>query len=348
MRNKRDIFDSLAVMRDDYKSKYDAIQANYDKRIKEIEQNFKPSAPLFAQEKQNAKNEFETNIEQIRNEAKTFIDGELEQIKSLIDAEITILPTNENVINNLQRLYDLPLSRCEVEALAKRYDKSNYWVSKIVHDLAEKNGVNLPSKQASAQVMYDILDNLSDRVDTFLADWKGEKESEYTARASLADSQLIKLERRFTNDFKDSEVSSHKNVQIALANVSEQREVFKQAMYLQTLYNNVDAEQKKYLFYELANNTRIYQDSLRSADIDYLVEDFKNSKEFTKIDNAVKAADSLRLMKEPTQEDIENTIASHGGYSTYMKAELANLYGSHNDNANKALEVAEIAQNESN
>lgn len=347
MRSKRDIFDSLAVVRDDYKAKYELIMDGYNKELKKIEQNYRPSAPLYQKSKEEAKNDMLVKLDALRTTEKNFIDAEMAQIRALISAEITTFSANDSTTNNLMRLYNLPMSKCEITALAERYKDGNYWVKRIISDLAEKNGVSIDCfNDASAQVQLDVIDNLSERVNTFLTEWNGEKDSQYSARASLADSQLRKLERRFTNDYKDAEISSRKNVQIALTKASKHREVFKQAMSLQALYNNVDGEQKNYLFYELANATRIYQDSLRAADIDFLVEDFKNSKEYTKIDNAVKCADSLRLMQDVTQADIENKIAEHGGYSTYMKAELTNLYGSHNDNANKALEVAQTALNE--
>lgn len=333
---KRNVFDSLSVMRDNYKSKYETLTSAYQDQLKQIERNYKPSAPLYKQNKQKALDEYTKNIDSLKTECSNFMESEIEKVKSVINAEINVLPGDS--INQLTRLSSIPLSTYEVKALADKFIGSNYWINRIVGNLAERNNVKLDNLPPDASTQIEILEDIEERYNRFLDSWNGEKLSDYSARESLADSQLLRLEKRFTNNFVNENIGNLKNVQIGLATVTRERDPWAQSRFLKNLYDNCSDIQKKYLLYETLNNDLIYSDAVIHSGLDEELSDFRASNDYLQIENSRIAVDTIRSNRDFDKADIKNTIADFGGANLFMVDSLHGAFGSNNDTINAALD----------
>lgn len=314
------VIDFLAVARDSYTSKYDAHKKVYEEEVKTIKQDFKLNTPRYNEEMSNAKKKFEANVQQTREEIKPFVT---EQINDLREDELfKVRQINTVAMEKLSVISHLPLSAAELSVLQNCYAPNDeYWATKMIADLAEKNGLKPTQflRTASLDTKLNVLQQLEEQLDKLMADYDGTVR--YSTLVLLHDATLMRAERTYNNgfafsDMEDSQIARRLFLQLKGKSIAEQ------SIGLQNIMNNATPEIKRALFYEMENNTGIIEDdALRWAGLADEFESYQKNehKAYTEAKKGIE-----KVLSATSKEEIEQ-IAKEWDENTYFKKMLSNV-----------------------
>lgn len=316
--NISNVADFLAVSRDTYKGKYDEYKKAYEAEVKQIEQDFKPNTPRYAEEIQTVKNKFETNLQKVREETKGFVVKQIEELKESELAKVRKIDTD--AMQKLSAVSNLPLSAAELSTLQDRFaPKGEYWATRMIADMAEKNGLK-PSQflqTATLDTKLNVLQQLEEQLDKLLAEYDGTVR--YDTLVLLHDEILMRAERTYNNgfvlsDMEDSQVARRLFLQLKGKSVAEQ------GIALQNIMNNTTPEVKRALFFEMENHPgTIESGALRWAGLTDEFESYQKNehKDYT---DAKKAID--KIVTATSKEEV-GKIADGLGENTYFQKMLS-------------------------
>lgn len=312
------VTDILTVARDSYKNQYDALKKAYELEVKQIKQDFKSGTPRYNEELENAKFAFENNVDRIRKEAKDFTTNHFEELRENELAKVRRIDTDS--MAKLSAVANLPLSAAELSVLQDKYaPKGEYWATRMIADLAEKNGLK-PSQflqTATLDTKLNVLQQLEGQLDKLLAEYDGEVR--YDTLVLLHDEILMRAERTYMNgwalsDLEDSQVARRLFLQLNGKNVAEQ------GIALQNIANNTTPEVKRALFFEMENHPGIVESgAMRWAGIADEFESYQKN-EHKSYTDAKKAID--KAVTATSKEEIEQ-IANELGENTYFQKMLS-------------------------
>ncbi len=304
------VIDILTVARNEFKSKYENLKKEYDKEVKEIQRDFKPNTPRYNEEMQKAKQRLEMQIEEERQEVRKFT---IHNIDDLMDDEVaTVRRIDTIAMEKLSAVANLPLTATEISILQERFaPNGEYWATRMIGDLAEKNGLK-PSQflqSATLDTKLDILRQLKEQTEKLLVEYDGEPR--YQTEVLLADAVLARAERIYTNGhmgkcMEDEQIARRAFVQL------KGKSIVEQGIGLQNILNNTTEETKRALFFEIANNTKginIDDSALRWAGYLDEFEAYKK-KEHSDYQKARKAFD--KVITAGSKEEVESVAVRMG------------------------------------
>lgn len=255
--------DLIAIAKDTYKNKYKEHQKQYEERVKNIKENLKPNSKFYKEESEKAKKEFEVAIEKERTETKDFISGVVEQLRQ--DEYYNVRQIDSDIMTKLNSIADLPLSGEEISILRSRFaPKGEYWPTRILSVIAEKNGLS-PSQfenSSSLRTRIDVLSQIERQADKLLKEYDGSFRHE--TEILLCDSVLRRAERVYCNGWANDSMEDEQVARRAFARLKD-LSIIQQGIALQNIVNNTTQETKKAIFFEIANNGGVDESALRWA-----------------------------------------------------------------------------------
>jgi len=309
------IRDFLAVSRDNYTAKYRSFKAVYDAEIKRIQHEVQPNTDRFVNESNTAREAFESSVQALRNEVKQFVS---ENIAELREAEFAkVRKVDSTAIEQLKAVAELPLSASELDILRQKYaPQDEYWTSRMLATMAEKNGINPSNYMKSAMVdtKLEVLAELEEQLDRMLADYDGEPT--YKNLSMLHDTVLDKAERIYLNGWQNASLSDMETAQRAFMKMRSKSPA-EQGIALMNIFKNSTKEVKNAIFYEIAKDEAdsIDAGALKFAGVHEEFEDFKK-KEFAEYTSAREGfhnamlADSVEKVADITSELSDNKYYS--------------------------------------
>lgn len=304
------LIDILTVARNEYKRNYGQVKKTYDKEIKEIQRDFKPNTPRYIEEMQKAKQRFESQVEEQRKTVKEFT---LHNIDDMVDDEVAVVRRIDTVaMEKLSAVANLPLTATEISILQERFaPNGEYWATRMIGDLAEKNGLK-PSQflhSATLDTKLDVLKQLKQQLETFLTDYDGEPR--YQTEVLLADAVLARAERIYTNGYMNTSMEDEQIARRAFVQLKG-KSVAEQGIGLQNILNNTTEATKRALFFEIANNVsgiNIDDGALRWAGYADEFEAYKKN-EHSDYKEARKAFD--KVITAGSKEEVESVAVRMG------------------------------------
>lgn len=316
--NISNVTDILTVARDSYKTQYDAFKKAYETEVKQIKQDFKSGTPRYNEELESAKFAFDDNVGRLRKEAKDFTTEHFEELRESELAKVRRIDTD--ALNRLSAVANLPLSAAELSTLQAKFAPHNeYWATRMIADMAEKNGLK-PSQflqTATLDTKLNVLQQLEGQLDKLLAEYDGTVR--YDTLVLLHDEILLRAERTFNNglafsDMEDSQVARRLFLQLKGKSIAEQ------SIGLLNIMNNTTTEVKRALFFEMENHPETIESSaLRWAGLADEFESYQKN-EHKAYDTARKAID--KVVTAASKEEIEK-IADGLGENTYFQKMLS-------------------------
>lgn len=303
------LIDDLTVLRDSFRTKYDNRKKELDKEIKQLKNDFRPGKRLN-DEIQSAKERFEKDIDSIRKEASGFIKPNIESIRTYEMARVRAIDTG--IMEKLQSISNIPISGRELAVLKERFAPNDeFWPSKMISHIAEKNGLNPEDfvQTASLDVKLGVLEDLERQTEQLIGSYDGN--ATYSNLVLLADSALMKAENTYLNGFENANL---KNSQLARRVVAmiRHKNVADQGIALMNALNNADPQFKTELFYEMAKQNTVPVEARRFARIEKEYQAFING-ELSAYKQAKKAiqeavrAENIEDVKSIAETMIDNT-----------------------------------------
>lgn len=304
------VIDFLMLARDRYKTDYIQLKKTYEKKMKEIQKDFKPDTERFNMEMQKAKQHFEKQVEEQRQSVKEFALRNVDEI--LADEVDTVRKIDTVAMEKLSAVSSLPLTATEISILKERFaPEGEYWPSRMISDLAEKNGLN-PTQfihSATLDVKLNVLQELRQHLETFLTNYDGS--FNYKTEVLLDDTVLLRAQSIYMNGYANETMENERTARVSLMRLKG-KNAFEKGIGLANILNNTTESIKRALFYEIANNVNgvnIDAVALRWAGYDAEFEAYKKN-EHSDYKEAKKAFN--KVVTAESEEEVEGVAVRMG------------------------------------
>ena len=256
------ITDSITVARDAYRSKYTELSEKHNNDLKFLKDNYVNNSQQYKVQKELIQRNFKDDVEKARTDAVEFV---LTQINELREQEVTrVGKIDADIMQKISSIADIPITAEELGILKEKYnsDNENYWASRLLANIAEKNGI--PASQiynsASISVKLDILGQLEQRTMDFLNKYDGSPS--YDINALISDNVLMRSERIYCNGYENAPLEDEQTARRAFVMLKDQNPV-SQGIGIRNILNNASDTIKNAFFYQLSNSSDISEYALK-------------------------------------------------------------------------------------
>lgn len=294
------IFASSIAIKKDFE---DILKEASGKR-KAIDEAYNHNSKAYAEAVENAKKEKESKIAEAKGYYAKDIIKLAQEIKE--DEEAEMFRIEKTGLEYIQAVSQLPLTTRELQALNEKYGIANYWNSRAIAELCEKNGVDASTIgiRPSFDTRIDIIDEVvAGFIDYLEIASQGQKNRPSTAEEIKAIASVSKevLDRSVEMYSGSSLESNAENVvSKAMLNMKMQRtDVEKGLMLGNILRNNKkNPDILNKLLCEFSLDSTISETASQLSGFDEEIQSFRNGKAKQYKD----AERTLRDIKEMTNE----------------------------------------------
>ena len=294
------IFASSIAIKKDFE---DILKEASGKR-KAIDEAYNHNSKAYAEAVENAKKEKESKIAEAKGYYAKDIIKLAQEIKE--DEEAEMFRIEKTGLEYIQAVSQLPLTTRELQALNEKYGIANYWNSRAIAELCEKNGVDASTIgiRPSFDTRIDIIDEVvAGFIDYLEIASQGQKNRPSTAEEIKAIASVSKevLDRSVEMYSGSSLESNAENVvSKAMLNMKMQRtDVEKGIMLGNILRNNKkNPDILNKLLCEFSLDSTISETASQLSGFDEEIQSFKNGK----AKQYKEAERTLRDIKEMTNE----------------------------------------------
>lgn len=148
------------------------IYKERDERIAFIKETYREHTPQYKEEIAKAEKKAEESLTKLRvdySKGVISLANEIEQAETLA---MTII--NTDALARIKAVSELPLTTAELLALNGKYGIDDYWCSRAISELAEKNGVSAYEigVTPSYDIKMDILHQCINQFNAFIKEYK--------------------------------------------------------------------------------------------------------------------------------------------------------------------------------
>ena len=294
------IFASSIAIKKDFE---DILKEASGKR-KAIDEAYNHNSKAYAEAVENAKKEKESKIAEAKGYYAKDIIKLAQEIKE--DEEAEMFRIEKTGLEYIQAVSQLPLTTRELQALNEKYGIANYWNSRAIAELCEKNGVDASTIgiRPSFDTRIDIIDEIvGGFLDYLEIASQGQKNRPSTAEEIKAIASVSKevLDRSIEMYSGSSLESNAENVvSKAMLNMKMQRtDVEKGLMLGNILRNNKkNPDIMNKLLCEFSLDSTISETASQLSGFDEQIQSFRNGK----AKQYKEAERTLRDIKEMTNE----------------------------------------------
>lgn len=163
----------------EYRKKYDEIKGARERELKEAEDNYKPGSKMLLDRIEQINNACDSSLTRLKVEAA---DRAMSDVEALRNQELERVQTiNEPLLAKIRAIENIPMTSLELKAFSAKIGvKGDYWASRALSDIAERNGID--SAEIGIESTYDtkmsILDQLTDQLNRIFKYYGTKDESE--------------------------------------------------------------------------------------------------------------------------------------------------------------------------
>ena len=278
----KELVNLLQAIKIDYTTSYAAAMAERDEALKNNERDFRSDSPMYKPNIENIKVKFDKTIADLRissmEKAMQFITEIRED--EMYKAERIDTATLEKI----SALKDIPLTKAEILALKNKIGAKDYFGSRMLGVIAEKNGIPLyeVGVEANLEVKLGVLSALESQVDLLVRNWnpeaKVDREPHIMAIAALGDNTVDNLVRQYTNDV--SGISEKSAVEASYRRILAAGSQGEKAILISNALRNAKGETKNRLLYRIAtdNGNNISEYALALSGNADVIAEWRNGK----------------------------------------------------------------------
>lgn len=155
-----------------YKYEVEKIQKECSDRVQYVKNTYKENAPEYNKEIEKAEQKADKDISKARVENSKEVIELANKIKEKEFSEMSMIDTKK--LDKIRSISNLPLTASEIKALNDNLGIENYWCSRAIGELAEKNAVSIsevgivPSYDVKMEILNQCLNNFN----KFIMDYK--------------------------------------------------------------------------------------------------------------------------------------------------------------------------------
>lgn len=287
----------------EYKKRYDEIQRTRERELKEANDNFKPGSKMLLERVEQIKNACDSSLTKLKIEAA---DRALGDVETLRQQELLRVQTvNESLLARIWAIADIPMTSLELKAFASRIGaKGDYWASRALADIAEKNGID--SAEIGIESTYDtkmnVLDQLTDQLNKVFK-YYGTKDpvEGRNARFLYLDDEIIERAVQLYGG-KIGRLSDSQKADRAYFTVRTQQTDIQKGIAISNVLRNAKGEVKNKILCRLAEDSSISQMAAEFSGHGEEIAEFKNGLA-TQYREAESALQNIRKLKSKTMAE---------------------------------------------
>lgn len=210
MTNETNFFDLCGVVRDRYAAEIRRAKDQYNKRKKEIKENYKGA--LEKEENEKSKLRYVEAMETAADKAKKAIEEEFTKAEIREKAKVSAVLIGSEYVRALDNLQGVSISLEEFKLIADGCAGRGYWVESKLRKLAEENGIEkAPGLDAPFSEKMAALETAKSRMLEYI-----EKADIENPDFLITDKALRQLESDFSNGFTHYDMSAEKRAGLLL------------------------------------------------------------------------------------------------------------------------------------
>ena len=292
---------------DEYKRKYDEIISARERELKEANDTYKPGCKALLDKIEQINTACDSALTKLKVEAA---DRALQDVETLREQELERVQTiNEPLLAKIRAIENIPMTTLELKAFsAKIGAKGDYWASRALADIAEKNGID--STEIGIESTYDtkmsILDQLTGQLNSIFKYYgtKDPKERAHTRFLYLNDVIIERAKQMYGG--KIGKLSDSQRADKAYFTVRTQHTDIQKGIAISNALRNAKGEMRNLLLCRLAEDNSISSMAAEFSGHWKEIASFKNglAREYR---DAEKVMENIRRLKDKTV--IEQTAA---------------------------------------
>ena len=301
------VTECLKFEANEYKRRYDEIKNTKERELKEADDIYKPNSKALLDRIEQINNACDSALTKLKVETA---DQALQDVEALRNQELERVQTvNEPLLAKVRAIADIPMTTLELKAFtAKIGTKNDYWASRALADVAEKNGID--SAEIGIESTYDtkmsILDQLTDQLNRIFK-YYGTKDFVERPKVNylyLSD-KIIERARQMYNG-KISKLSDSQKADKAYFTVLTQHTDIGKGVAIANILRNAKGEVKNLILCRLAEDRTISSMAAEFSGRMEEIESFRNGLA-AEYRAAERALQNIRNTKDKTI--IEQTAA---------------------------------------
>jgi len=313
MKKIRDLTFVLKAIRVNFQSDTSKAFNVKKQALKDLKANYVQGGSEYTKRQREIDKTYTTALVNAKKKATEQGQGEINDLKEYELTKIGRMPSDGNTMQTLKALSNVPLSQAELQVLAGQ-TKSNYWTEKLLHKLAEDNGVEPGSIGLSNSVddRLSVLDQLSDQLNDMVENFNpsGHDLTPEQRKARflwLNDDILGNAIDMFNGDSSGTQGLS--KADIALIRMERANGISKAHFIEQALRSARGDSERNNILYRLATNESISDEVAEAAGIGDIINEWRTGM-------ADKYEDAQKLMNDIDQlTDSEAVTASLRAYA---------------------------------
>lgn len=294
------VAECLKFEADEYKKSYDEIQRTKERELKEAEDNYKPGSKMLIDKVEQIKNACDSTLTRLKVEAA---DRAMRDVEELREQEMLRVQTiNENLLSKIRAIANIPMTSLELKAFAAKIGaKGDYWASRMLSDISERNGID-PAEigiESTYDTKMSILDQLTDQLNRIFK-YYGTKDPEERAKVNhlyLNDTIIERAKQMYGG--KVGRLSDDQKADKAYFTVRTQFTDIQKGIAISNVLRNTRGEVRNMLLCRLAEDNTISNMAAEFSGHYDEIASFKNGKA-AEYREAEKAMQNIRKVQDKT------------------------------------------------
>lgn len=292
-----------------YKEQHDAIKATRERELREVRENYQPGSKLAIERERQINEACDSSLTKLKVSA---VDRALQDVEELRQQELFRVQTvNEPLLAKVRAIADVPMTTLELKAFAAKIGaKGDYWASRMLADIAEKNGID--STEIGIESTYDtkmsILDQLTDQLNSIFKHYGTNDPTERPKVNYLYLSDEICERAKQMYGGKIGRLSDTQKADKAYLTIMTQHTDIQKGIAISNVLRNAKGDVKNLILCRLAEDRNISEMAAEFSGHMNEISEFKNGKA-AEYRLAEKALQNIRKVKD--RAAIENIATEY-------------------------------------
>lgn len=265
-----------------YRFEVESIQKACSDRVQYVKDTYKDNTPEQRGEIEKAKQKAESDISRARVGVAKEVIEKAEKIKEAELVEMTFIDTKR--LDKIRAISDLPLTTAEIKVLNDNLGLGDYWCSRAIGELAEKNAVSLaevgivPSYDVKMDILNQCLNNFNRFIVNYEPNLNGKMKSveQMELEAGVSADVLNRAYEMYAGEYARETVADI--VSKSLMHLSTRKTDFEKGLIIGNVLSNVKDNQdaKNKLLCEIALDNSISDLAIEMSGYGDAIRTFKN------------------------------------------------------------------------
>lgn len=322
--------------------------------LKDLKANYLQGGQEYVKRQREIDKAYTTALVSAKKRATEQGQGEINDLKEYELTKIGRMPSDGNTMQTLKALSNVPLSQAELQVLAEQ-TKGNYWQQKILHKLAEDNGIEPESIGLSngidsrLNVLDELSDQLNDMIENFNPSGHDLTPEQRKARFLLLNDDILNNAISMFNGDSSGTQQGLSRAEKAYIRIHAADGYSKAGLIEQSMRSIKKESDRNELLYKLAMDTAITDDVADMSGIGAELQEWRTGGKSQRYEDAVKLSQDIDRLTD--SEAITATLRAYAlrneqtgaGGNEFMSKMLADKIEK-SDNVRSA--VQELTRNE--